>query len=87
MKYRTWLNAISHLCEMTAAIIQGWLLFQGDTYCNVIMIATTTIQKSGSFMVQIILFVTYYSILLGTLIHRYKFFSKSSSLAIEFQHR
>ena len=49
----TWLNAtaiISHLCKMTAATIQGQLLFEGSVYCNVIMIAMATIQKPSSFM-------------------------------------
>ena len=52
---------------MIAATIQGRLLFEGGIYC-VIMIATATIQKPGSFTVQIILFVVYYSILLGNII-------------------
>ena len=53
---------------MTVATIQGRLLFQGGIYCNVIIIPMATIQKPGSFTVQIILFVIYYSILLGTFI-------------------
>ena len=47
---------------MTAATIQGCLLFEGSVYWNVIMIATATIQKPGSFTVQIILFAIYYSV-------------------------
>ena len=62
----TWLNAtvtISHLCKMTAAIIQGWLLFEGSVYINIIMISVATIHKPGNFTVKIILFI----ILLSTI--------------------
>ena len=47
----TWLNAvatINHLCKMTVATIQRWLLFKGGMYCNVIMIAVATTQKLDS---------------------------------------
>ena len=71
----TWLNTvvtIRHLCKMTVATIQGRLLFEGGIYCNVIMIHVATIQKPGSFTVEIILFVI---ILLRTTwyLHRYNF--------------
>ena len=66
---------------MTTAAIQGRLLFEGGVYCNVIMIATAIIQKLRSCTVQIVLFVIYYSVSSYT-----KFFSKLSSLAIEFPH-
>ena len=52
-------STISHLCKMIAATIQGRLLLEGDIYCNVIIIATATIQKQGSFTVQIILLGTF----------------------------
>ena len=55
---------------MTAATIQEWLLFKGGIYCNVVMIVTATIQKSGSFTVQITLFVIYYTVLLGMYIDK-----------------
>ena len=55
---------------MTAATIQEWLLFKGGVYCNVIMIVTATIQKSGSFTVQITSFVIYYTVLLGMYIDK-----------------
>ena len=55
---------------MTAATIQEWLLFKGGIYCNVVMIVTATIQKSGSFTVQITSFVIYYTVLLGTYIDK-----------------
>ena len=34
---------ISHLCKMTAAAIQGWLLFKIGIYGNVIMIAAAIV--------------------------------------------
>ena len=55
---------------MTAATIQEWLLFKGGIYCNVVMIVTATIQKPGSFTVQITSFVIYYTVLLGTYIDK-----------------
>ena len=42
----TWFNApatISHLCKMTAATMQGRLLFEGGIYCNVLMITMAII--------------------------------------------
>ena len=55
----TWLNVvatINHLCKMTVSVISPERLsFEGSVYCNVIMIAAATVQKSGIFMVQIIL--------------------------------
>ena len=44
----TWLKTtatINHLCKMTAAAIQGGLIFEGGAYCNVIIIGAAAIQK------------------------------------------
>ena len=44
----TWLNIvaiISHPYKMTAATVQGQLLFEGSIYCSVIIIAMATIQN------------------------------------------
>ena len=62
-----------HLCKMTVATIQWRLLFEDGIYCNVIMITMATIQEPVN-LVQIILFVVYYSILATRYFHRYKFF-------------
>ena len=66
---------ISHLYKMT-----GHYSRAATICCHVIMITVASIQKSGSFTVQIILFVII--ILVSSQIQVY--FSKSSSLTIEF---
>ena len=68
----TWLKAISTISclgKMIAPTIQVRLLFKGGIYCNVIMITVAIIYKPGSFMVQIILFVIYYSIAITGYLH------------------
>ena len=72
-----WLNTtatISHLCKMTAATIQGRLIFEGSVYCNVIILprilfknqAVLQYQINNSICYNIILYTTRY-------LHRYSF--------------
>ena len=53
---------------MTVATSQGRLLFKGGIYCNITMIAATTVQKPN-FMVQML----YMYVLLGIFIDIYIF--------------